>query len=165
MVNKCRDYAQHDDVSLSRDFGICDAGQVSLSDEQRFHVRPIELGLNDVAPEVGDKHSVALEIQGDADSFHQVREHDLRGGPARRIRIHRGAVDRVAARRVARYCVGDAGDRGIGERSEDIGRRAQVGSSSAACREVQLPGAQLSTTDHFNELCQCRADHLSRATS
>ena len=80
-----------------RDFSVCDAREVALG-EGTCVLRSVELGGIDRAAEVGHEHPVARNVQRDADAFHQVREHDLGRGCGR---IDGGAVDRVAARRVA----------------------------------------------------------------
>ena len=86
----------------STNFAIGDAGQVSLRDKQDRRVRSIEVCRKDVAPKVGDKHSVALQVQGDADAFHQVREDDLGSGAAAlNIRIHRRAIHSITERWIA----------------------------------------------------------------
>ena len=86
----------------SANFAVRNAGQVSLRDKQDLRARSIEVGRKDVASKVGDKHSVALQVQGDADAFHQVREDDLGSGAAAlNIRIHRCAIHSITERWIA----------------------------------------------------------------
>src|SRR6516225_5436720 len=62
---------------VSSDFGIGDAGEIALGVEEVALVLAIEIGGIDRAGEVGDEHAVAGNIEGDADAFHQVSDHDL----------------------------------------------------------------------------------------
>src|SRR5215813_11765177 len=75
------------------DFGIGDAGEVALRVEEVALVLAIEIGGIDRTGEVGDKHPVAGDVEGDADAFHQVGDQDLR---RLRLCIDRGTVHRVA---------------------------------------------------------------------
>src|SRR4249920_1622403 len=79
------------------DFGIGDAGEIALSVEEVALVLSIEIGGIDRTGEVGDEHPVAGNIEGDANSFHQVRDQDL----GRRFFVDWHAIDGVAARRIA----------------------------------------------------------------
>src|SRR5580704_19248072 len=69
------------------DFGIGDAGEIALGVEEVALVLSIEIGGIDRTREVGDEHLVAGNIEGDADSFHQMRDQNLR---------HRLFIDRCA---------------------------------------------------------------------
>src|SRR5262249_14783942 len=77
--------------------GIGDAGKVALGPEEVALLLSIEIGGIDRTSEVGDEHPVAGNVEGDADSLHQVRDQDL----GDRLFIDRSATDRVAARRIA----------------------------------------------------------------
>ena len=79
------------------DFGIGDAGEIALGVEEVALVLSIEIGGIDRTGEVGDEHPVAGNVEGDADSLHQVRDQDLR----HRLFVDRRAIDGVAARRIA----------------------------------------------------------------
>src|SRR5437763_337269 len=82
------------------EFSVGDASEVSLSVEQCLLSRPIETGRIDRAGQVGEEHSAALEVERDADAFHQVGKQDVRGRARAPLGVHIqwGAVDRVAAR-------------------------------------------------------------------
>src|SRR5215831_18804587 len=79
------------------DFGIGDAGEIALGEEQVALVFSIEIGGIDRPGEVGNEHPVAGNVEGDADSLHQVPDQDL----GRRLFVDRRAIDGVAARRIA----------------------------------------------------------------
>src|SRR5262249_39009776 len=79
------------------DFGIGDAGEIALGVEEVALVLSIEIGGIDRTGEVSDEHPVARNVEGDADSLHQVRDQDL----WHRLFIDRGAIAGVAARRIA----------------------------------------------------------------
>src|SRR6476661_609964 len=79
------------------DCGVSDAGKIALGEQEVALVLSIEISGIDRTGEVGDEHPVAGNVEGDANSFHQVRDHDLR----RRHFVDRHAIDGVAARRIA----------------------------------------------------------------
>src|ERR1700720_2413803 len=83
-----------------RQLRVCNAGEVSFSKQQRPPVRPIEIGAVDRAAEVGNEHSTALQVQSQADAFHQMCEKDLRLLAILGLSIHGCSVHRVATRRV-----------------------------------------------------------------
>src|ERR1700739_58176 len=87
------------DISLLlRDFGVCDAGEVALCVEEIAFTGSIEpCGINR-AGEIGHDHAVVWNVEGDADSLHEMGHHDLRLGG---LVVDRSAVHGVAARRVA----------------------------------------------------------------
>src|ERR1700757_1463357 len=58
------------------DFGIGDAGEIALGVEEVALVLSIEIGGIDRTGEVGDKHPVAGNVEGDANSFHQGLDQD-----------------------------------------------------------------------------------------
>jgi len=59
------------------DLGIGDAGEIALSVEEVALVLSVEISGIDRTGEVGDEHLVAGDVEGDADSFHQVGDQDL----------------------------------------------------------------------------------------
>src|SRR5580693_8819254 len=83
-----------------RHLRVCNASEVSFSKQQRLPVRPIEIGTVDRAAEVGNEHSTALQVQSQADAFHQMCEKDLRLLAIFGLSIHGCAVHSVATRRV-----------------------------------------------------------------
>src|SRR5262249_16077730 len=96
--------------------------------------------------EIGHEHAVAGNVQGDADAFHQVRDHDLRLILSR-LRIDGRAVHRVAARGIA--AIGPAEDAMVGIELEDYRFGKDVEEDfdlAAAGRRLALrdiePGAQ-----------------------
>src|ERR1700722_9718492 len=80
---------------LDRD--VRDAGEIALGKEKVALVLSIEVGGIDRAGEVSDEHSVAENVEGDANSLHQMRDQDLRY----RLFVDRHPIDRVPARRIA----------------------------------------------------------------
>src|SRR4051812_48510917 len=86
---------------LSGEFNVRDAREVALSRQERSLLRAVEPGPIDRAGEVREKHTAPFEVQRDANAFHEVPNQNLRGRPRPGVRIQWGAVDRVAARRVA----------------------------------------------------------------
>src|SRR5258706_13079969 len=68
-----------------------------MAKEEILFLRPIELGRINRPCEIGHEHAIRRDIQGNADSLHQMVEHNLRGFG---FRINRCAIHRVAARRV-----------------------------------------------------------------
>ena len=60
------------------DFRVSDAGEIALRVEEVALFLSIEIGGIDRTGEVGDEHPVAGNVEGNADSFHQVRDQDLR---------------------------------------------------------------------------------------
>src|SRR6202044_20100 len=81
------------------DFGVGDAGEVALGEEQGLLVGAVEIGAVDRAGEVGDEHAPAFQVQGQADAFHQMGEENLWVFAVARRWIHRRAVYGIAARR------------------------------------------------------------------
>src|SRR5215469_13963628 len=79
------------------DFGIGDAGEVALGVKEVALVLAVEIGGIDRTGQIRHEHPVAGNVEGDADSLHQVRDQDLR----RRSFVDRRAIDGVAARRIA----------------------------------------------------------------
>ena len=57
---------------------VCNAGEVSFRKQQRPPVRPIEIDAVDRAAEVSNEHSIAFQVQSQADTFHQMGEPNLR---------------------------------------------------------------------------------------
>src|ERR1700730_17175555 len=84
---------------LLRYFRERNAGEISLSKEQCQLFGPVEPGGIDRARQVGHEHSVAAQIEGDADAFHQMGDQDL-GDAIVPGSFDRRPVDRVATRRV-----------------------------------------------------------------
>src|SRR5262249_21595957 len=81
----------------SSDFGISDAREIALGVEEVALVLAIEIGRIDRAGEVGDEHSVAGHVEGDADALHQMLDEDLRC----RLCVDRRTIYGIAARRIA----------------------------------------------------------------
>src|SRR5712671_4520483 len=79
------------------DFGIGDAGEIALGVKEVALVLSIEIGGIDRTGEVGDEHPVAGNVEGNANSLHQVRDQDLR----HRLFVDRRAIDGIAAWRIA----------------------------------------------------------------
>src|SRR6516162_6360655 len=79
------------------DFGIGDAGEIALSAEEVALVLAVEIGGIDRTGQIRHEHSVAGNVERDADALHQVGDQDLR----RRLFVDRRAIDGVAARRIA----------------------------------------------------------------
>src|SRR5258708_38914303 len=88
------------DISALRcgKFGVGNAGEIALGVEEVALVRSVEIGGIDRSGEVGDEHPVARNVDGEADSLHQVRDQNLwcRVGV-----VDRHAIDGIAARRIA----------------------------------------------------------------
>src|SRR3984957_11816876 len=82
------------------DFDVRDARKVALRVEQRLLIGSVEIGPVDRAREISDEHPTAFQIQGHADAFHKIGEHDFGRCAVARRSIERRAVYRVAARRV-----------------------------------------------------------------
>jgi hypothetical protein len=78
------------------DFGIGDAGEIALRVEEAALVLSVQIGDIGRTCEVGDEHPVAGNVEGDANSFHQVPDQDL----GHRFFVDRHAIDGVAARRI-----------------------------------------------------------------
>src|SRR6266404_3959583 len=88
-------------IFLRVDFCVSDSGEISLRDEQRFLVRAVEFcGINGPG-QIGDKHPVPFEIESDPNSFHQMREQNVRCRMFGEIGVNRRAVHGVAARRIS----------------------------------------------------------------
>src|SRR5262249_6129123 len=79
------------------DFCVGDAGKIALGVEEVTLVPAIEIGGIDRTGKVGDEHSIAGNVEGDADAFHQVGDQDLRHC----LFVDWRAIDGVAARRIA----------------------------------------------------------------
>jgi hypothetical protein len=75
--------------------------EVPAGGQQRSLVGSIEPGGVNRAGQIRHEHSVPLDVQRDADSFHQMCDQYLGSGTPRSFRIHWGAVDGIAARRIA----------------------------------------------------------------
>ena len=63
------------------DFGVGDAGEIALGEEEVLHFRPIETCGIDRSREIGYEHAVARNVKREPDPFHQMGQHDLRIGP------------------------------------------------------------------------------------
>src|SRR3954469_6394078 len=84
-------------VLLVGGVGEGNSGEVSVGGDQRMLLGSVEPGRVNITGQIGHEYSVARDVEGDADSFHQIRDHDfLRHGFAGR-RIEPGATYRVAA--------------------------------------------------------------------
>src|SRR4051812_7022093 len=86
---------------LRREVGVGDAGKIALREEQNRGLQAVEARDVDRAGEIGHEHALARAIEGDADAFHEIPEHDLRRGPAVAPPVERRAAHGVAERRVA----------------------------------------------------------------
>src|SRR5712672_1396537 len=73
--------------SDGRRFHIRNTRQVALPEEQRSAVRAVEICAVDGASEISDEHSASFAIQGQADAFHQMIEHDFGLFALARLRI------------------------------------------------------------------------------
>src|SRR3954454_19933129 len=84
-------------------FSVRNAGEITLSVKQHLLSRTVEMGRIDRASQIGEEHSAALEVERDADAFHEVGQHDVwsRARAPVAEHIQGGAADGVAARRVA----------------------------------------------------------------
>src|SRR6266850_2138087 len=83
---------------LLRNFGICDAGEIALCEEEISFTGSVEPCGVDRAGEIGHEHAVVWNVERDTDPLHEMGHHDLRLG---RLVVDRGPVHGVAARRVA----------------------------------------------------------------
>src|SRR5438067_12023979 len=83
--------------------GFCktNSGEVAGGEDQYAFVGAVEFGGIDGARHVGHEHSAAGDVEGDADSFHQMREHDLWRNGFAALWIEPRAIDSVAERRIA----------------------------------------------------------------
>src|SRR6266404_8339226 len=88
-------------IFLRVDFCVNDSGEISLRDEQRFLFRAVEFGGINGPGQIGDKHPVPFEIESDPDSFHQMREQNVRCRMFGEIGIQGRTVHRVSARRIS----------------------------------------------------------------
>ena len=80
------------------DFGVGNAGEIALGEEEVPFTGSIEpCGIN-LAGEIGHEHPIVWNVERDTDSLHEVGDDDLR---LSRLVVDRGAVHRVAARRIA----------------------------------------------------------------
>src|SRR3954463_9422656 len=87
--------------SDGRRFHVRDTRKVALPEEQRSAVRAVEICAVDGASEISDEHPASFVVQGQADAFHQMIEHDFRLFALARFCIERRTVYGVTARRVA----------------------------------------------------------------
>src|SRR5216684_4199440 len=60
-----------------RKFGVGDAGEIALGVEEVALARSVEIGGIDRSGKVGDEHAIAGNVEGDADSLHQMRDQNL----------------------------------------------------------------------------------------
>src|ERR1700722_8069542 len=105
------------------DFGVGDAGEVALGEEQGLLVGAVEIGAVDRAGEIGEEHPAPFQIQGQADAFHQIGEQNLGVFAGAGRWIHGRAVDGIAARRVS--AVGPV-HQSVGDIEIEIDRLRQV---------------------------------------
>src|ERR1700693_3760909 len=83
-----------------RQFRVCDARQVSLSNEQRVFVRSIEVRAVNGTAEIGYEHTPTFQVQRQTDSFHQMGKDNLRLFAIPRCNIHGRSVHSVTSRGV-----------------------------------------------------------------
>src|SRR5579872_5597327 len=93
-------YSESSAPICGRHLRVCNAGEVSFSKQHRPPVPPIEIGAVDRAAEVGNEHSTSLQVQSQADGFHQMGEKDLRLLAIFGLRVHGCTVHSVTTRRV-----------------------------------------------------------------
>src|SRR6202051_1443601 len=87
------------DISdLLGNFGVGDAGEIALPEQEVAFARPVEPRGVERAGEVGHEHAVARNVERDSDPFHQMGHHDFRFGW---LVVDRGAIHRIAARWIA----------------------------------------------------------------
>src|SRR5260370_10367936 len=79
-------------VFLCVDFCVSDSGEISLRDEQRFLFRAVEFGGINGAGQIGEEHPVPFEIESDPDSFHQMREQNVRCRMFAEVSVYRRAI-------------------------------------------------------------------------
>src|SRR3954454_2569058 len=65
-------------LRTGRQLGVGDASQVALSEQQRLLVGSVEIGAVNGACEIGHEHTLIVQVQREADSFHQMIEDNLR---------------------------------------------------------------------------------------
>src|SRR5258708_31949680 len=80
------------------DFGVGDAGEMALGEQEISFTGSIEPREIDRTGEISHEHAVVWNVERDADPLHEMGHHDLWLG---RLVVDRGPVHRVAARRVA----------------------------------------------------------------
>src|SRR5713101_3242283 len=88
-------------VFLCVDFCVSNAGEISLRDQQRFLFRALEFGGINGAGQIREEHPVPFEIESDPDSFHQMREQNVRCRMFGEIGVNRRATNRVPAGRIS----------------------------------------------------------------
>src|SRR5262245_5592120 len=76
---------------------VCDTCEVALPGRDHALVGSVEPSGVHRAGKIGDEHAVVANVEGDADTFAQVTEHDFMF----RADIDGRAVDGVAVRRIA----------------------------------------------------------------
>src|SRR5438477_10729508 len=81
-------------------FCVSNSRDVSLHAEHDLLPGSVKPGRVNIASQVGEEHPVALKIQRDANSLHQVSDQNL-GRDLARFRIRWRAVHSIAARRIA----------------------------------------------------------------
>ena len=64
-------------------------------------MRSVELGGIDRACEISDEYPVARNVERDTDSFHQMRDQNVRCVAWLSFNVDGGAIDRVTPRRIA----------------------------------------------------------------
>src|ERR1700733_15971680 len=80
------------------DFGVGDAGEIALGEQEIPLARSIEpCGVNR-AGEIGHEHAVVWNIERDPDPFHEMAHDDL---GLRGLVVDRGPVHGIAARGIA----------------------------------------------------------------
>src|SRR3954454_20294875 len=80
------------------DFGVGDAGEIALGEEEVAFAGSVEPRGVDRAGKIGHEHAIVGDVERDTDPLHEMCHHDLRFG---RLVVDRRPVYRVAARRVA----------------------------------------------------------------
>src|SRR6266436_5590530 len=62
---------------LLRDFGVCDAGEIALCEEEISFTGSIEPCGVDRSRKVGHEHAVVWNVERDTDPLHEMGHHDL----------------------------------------------------------------------------------------
>src|SRR5262245_42892912 len=78
-------------------FRVCDAGEIAVSNRHLVRAGSVEPRDVHRAGEISDEHPIVAKVEGDADAFAEMAQHDLR----LRRRVNGRAVDGVPFRRVA----------------------------------------------------------------